>query len=121
MGYEKAREIVKENIDYDILLCDSRYSQDRLDEIVELMTEVLSSCKSSMVIAGSEYPMTLVRDRLMQLTSMHIQYVFDCLNQNTTHIRNIKKYLLAALFNAPTTMDSYYAALVNRDSHNSPW
>jgi hypothetical protein len=67
------------------------------------------------VIAGDEYPAQMVKDKMLKINSMHIEYVFDCLDQNTTYVRNIKKYLLASLFNAPSTMGSYYSALVQHD------
>lgn len=56
-----------------------------------------------------------MKSKLLKLNSEHIEFAIDCLKQNTTRIRNIKKYLLAVLFNAPSTMDSYYTALV---AHN---
>lgn len=118
MGYdeaEKIRETVKENIDYDILLQDHRNSRDRLDEIVDLIVETLCSSKSTICVSGDDYPATLVKEKLLKLNSMHIEYVFECLDKNTTFVRNIKKYLLATLFNAPSTIDSYYSALVNHD------
>lgn len=111
------REIVKENIEYDILLGDFPYSHERLDEIVELMAETLCSKKDLICVAGDDYPASAVKAKLLRLNSLHIQYVFECLDKNTTEIRNIKKYLLATLFNAPSTMGSYYKAQVNRDMY----
>ncbi len=115
MGYEEAKETVKENIEYGILT--ERYSRDRLDEVVDLITETLCSRKQTTVIAGDEYPTSLVRDKLLKITPSHIEYVFDCIDKNTTYVRNIKKYMLAALFNAPSTIDSYYTTLVNHDQY----
>ena len=115
MGYEEAKEIVKENIEYDCLVSDPKANRERLDEVVDLIAETLCSRKQTLVIAGDEYPAQMVKDKLLKINSMHIEYVFDCLDQNTTHVRNIKKYLLASLFNAPSTMDSYYSALVQHD------
>ena len=63
------------------------------------------------------YPAEMVKEKLLRVNSMHIGYVFDCLKQNTTYVRNIKKYLLASLFNAPSTIGSYYSALVNHDMY----
>ena len=115
MGYDETREIVMENIEYDILV--QRYEKAQLDEIVELMTETLCSQKQSLVIAGDEYPSEIVRKKLLKVDSTHIEYVLDCLKQNTTYVHNIKKYMLAALFNAPSTISSYYSALVNHDMY----
>ena len=117
MGYEEAREIVRENIEYDILVQDPRQDREQLDEVVELIAETLCSRKKTIVIAGDEYPAEMVKEKLLRITASHIEYVFDCLRQNTTYVRNIKKYLLASLFNAPSTIGSYYSALVNHDMY----
>ena len=117
MGYEEAREIVKDNIEYDILVQDPRQDREQLDEVVDLIAETLCSRKKTIVIAGDEYPAEMVKEKLLRITSSHIEYVFDCLKQNTTYVRNIKKYLLASLFNAPSTIGSYYSALVNHDMY----
>ncbi len=81
------------------------------------MVETLCSTRPTINVAGNDYPASMVKDRLLKLGSMHIDYVFECLDKNTTYVRNIKKYLLATLFNAPSTMDSYYSALVNHDMY----
>ena len=117
MGYEEARELVKENIEYDILVQDPQQDREQLDEVVDLIAETLCSRKKTIVIAGDEYPAEMVKEKLLRITSSHIEYVFDCLKQNTTYVRNIKKYLLASLFNAPSTIGSYYSALVNHDMY----
>ena len=117
MGYEQAKEIVRENIDYDLLVQEPRQDRERLDEVVALIAETLCSRKKTLVIAGDEYPASLVKEKLLKIDSMHIEYVFDCLDQNTTYVRNIKKYMLAALFNAPSTIGSYYSALVQHDQY----
>ena len=117
MGYEEAREIVKDNIEYDILVQDPRQDKEQLDEVVELIAETLCSRRQTIVVAGDEYPADMVKEKLLRITSSHIEYVFDCLKQNTTYVRNIKKYLLASLFNAPSTIGSYYSALVNHDKN----
>jgi hypothetical protein len=114
---QRYREIVKENIEYDILITDPRAERERLDEIVDLMVETLCSTKPYISVAGDEYPASLVKSKLLKLNSMHIDYVFECLNKNTTYVRNIKRYLLATLFNAPSTIGSYYSALVNHDMY----
>ena len=107
------RQMIRENIEYDCLV--PRFKAERLDEIVDLILETLFSQKAAINVAGDDYPASLVKDKLRRLNSMHIEYVFECMDKNTTDIRNIKKYLLAALFNAPSTMDSYYKAQVNHD------
>lgn len=118
-GMDVYREIVKENIEYDIMKDNLPYDHERLDEIVELMAETLASKKATFCIAGDTYPASTVKFKLLRINSLHIQYVFECLDKNTTEVRNIKKYLLATLFNAPSTMGSYYKAQVNHDLYGS--
>ena len=108
------REAIHERIEYDILLQNPAINKSRLDEVVDIMVETFCATNDTMVIAGNEYPTSLVQERFSKFTFLHIQYFFHCLNQNTSTIRNIKKYLLAALFNAPSTMDGYYAAMINQ-------
>ena len=118
MGYDEMnayREIIKENIEYDILTVKLKQDIAMLDEIVDLLTETVCTNKDSLVIAGDVYPAAVVKSKLLKLDAGHIEYVIDCMKSNTTEVRNIKKYLLAALFNAPSTMDSYYTARVNHD------
>ena len=113
------REIVKENICYDYLLSDMPYDHDRLEEILELIVETVCSTKRYIRVAGSDCPAEVVRSRLLKLDMEHIKFVFDCLKENTTKIRNIKQYLLTTLFNAPATIGSYYSALVQHDMYGS--
>lgn len=118
IGYDEAntyRDLIKENIEYDILSVNLGTRAAMLDEIVELLTETVCTAKSSLTIAGDTYPAAIVKSKLLKLNSQHIEYVIDCMKANTTDVRNIKKYLLAALFNAPSTMGSYYTAKVNHD------
>ena len=113
MGYDEARETVKENIEYEIL--SERYPVERLVEIVDIASEALCSKRSSFSLGKDTYPYALVKDRLLRLDSSHIEYILDCIDGNTTDIRNIKPYLLKTLINAPATMDSYYRTKVNHD------
>ena len=112
---EVYREIIKDNIEYSHLVQNTRLDRDMLDEIVDLLVETVCSARKTIRIAGDDYPAELVKSKLMKLDSGHIEFVFDCLSKNTTEIRNIKKYLLAVLFNAPSTINGYYTALVAHD------
>ena len=111
--YDEARETVKENIEYEIL--SERYPVERLDEIVDIASEALCSKRSTFSLGKDTYPYALVKDRLLRLDSSHIEYILDCIDGNTTDIRNIKPYMLKTLINAPATMDSYYRTKVNHD------
>ena len=86
-----------------------------MDEIVDLILETVCTARKTIRVAGDDYPAELVKNKFMKLNSSHIQFVFDCMRDNTTKVRNIKKYMLAVLFNAPSTIDHYYTALVNHD------
>ncbi|MCC8123160.1 MAG: helix-turn-helix domain-containing protein [Oscillospiraceae bacterium] len=116
-AYRIYEEIIKDNIEYDIIVQDRHIDKDRLDEIVSLLLETVCTSRKTIRVAGDDYPAELVKSKFLKLNSSHIQFVFDCLHQNTTKVRNIKKYLLAVLFNAPSTMGSYYTALVNHDMY----
>ena len=111
-------EVIKENIEYPYLIQDKSVDKGMLDEIVSLMLETVCTRRKMIRIAGDDYPAELVKSKFMKLNSSHIRFVLDCMHQNTTKIRNIKKYLLAVLFNAPNTIDSYYTALVNHDMYS---
>ncbi|CUX15634.1 DUF6017 domain-containing protein [Clostridium sp. C105KSO13] len=110
---EEVKEMVLENLEYEYIKHD--HNRERLNEIVDIMVETLCSSKPTINISGDEYPAQLVKEKLLRINSMHISYVFECLDKTTTYIRNIKRYLLATLFNAPSTIDNYYTSLVNHD------
>lgn len=112
---EQYRALIRENIEYDILSANNPGDTMRLDELVELMLDTVCSKRSSIRIAGDEFPAEVVKSRFLKLEAQHIQYVLDSLKDNPPHIRNIKKYLLAALYNAPLTIENYYAAQINHD------
>ena len=116
---ESYRELILENIEYDILVQNERMDRDRLDELVELMVDTVCSRRETIRIAGDDYPAEVVKSRFLKLNSSHIEYVLDRMRENTTYVRNIKKYLLAALYNAPATIDSYYTSLVSHDMYGS--
>ena len=115
---EEYREYIRENIGYEALLEESPGDRERADELVELLTETVCSQREYIRIGGNDLPAEAVRSRLLKLDGEHIRFVLDCLERNTTRIRNIRQYLLAALYNAPATIDNYYAALVSHDLHS---
>ncbi len=114
-AFEIYREIIKDNIDYDILMQDMKFDGDRLNEIVDLMLETVCTRRKTIRVAGDDYPAELVKAKFMKLDGEHIRFVLDCMRENTTKIRNIKQYLKAALFNAPSTIGNYYTSLVAHD------
>lgn len=112
---EQYRRYFKEALELEIL--ERGYPADKavLYEILELLVETVTSRKKFLRICGEEKPKEMVKSRLMKLDSSHIQYILECLKENSTQIRNIKQYLLATLYNAPVTVDSYYSAQVRHD------
>ena len=102
-----------------VLTQDEKLDRDRLDELVELMVDTVCSNREMIRIAGDDYPAEVVKSRFLKIDSSHIEYVLERMRENTTYVRNIKKYLLAALYNAPVTMDSYYTSLVSHDLYGS--
>ena len=108
-------EIIKENIAYEDLLIANPLERETIDGILHLILETVLSKSETMVIASNQYPTALVKSKFLKLNYSHIGYVLECLHHNTSKVKNIKKYLLATLFNAPSTMDSYYRAEVNHD------
>ena len=116
---ESYRALILENIEYDVLSQNVQLDKDRLDELVELMVDTVCSNREMIRVAGDDYPAEVVRSRFLKLNASHIEYVLDRMRENTTYVHNIKKYLLAALYNAPVTMDSYYTSLVSHDLYGS--
>lgn len=107
------REYIRENIDYQ---CFRPQDAESVDELVELMADTMMvSDRGTVRIAGEEKPAPVVKSRFMKLAHSHIEYVIDCLQKHTGKIRNIKAYLLTALYNSSLTIGSYYRAEVNHD------
>ena len=109
------RELIRENIGYDNFVRERPYDVGQLDEIVELMVEAVCSKKKNIWVAGNDSPQAVVKSRLLKLDGEHIRFVFDCLRENTTQVRNMKQYLLTVLYNAPATIENHYAAQVNHN------
>ena len=109
------RQIILENIDYEILAADPQMDREQLDEITEIILDTVCTSRKTIRISSDDFPAEVVKSRFLKLNASHIQYVMSCMKENTTRIRNIKKYLLAALYNATFTMGSYYSALVQHD------
>ena len=109
------RGLIRENISYDDLVREHPYDAAQLDEMVELMVEAVCSRKKNIRVAGNDFPQAVVKSRLLKLDGEHIRFVFDCLRENTTQVRNMKQYLLTVLYNAPATIENHYAAQVNHD------
>ena len=112
---ERYREIISENVSYEILLQDFPYDRDILTEILELMVDTVCTTRSTVRISGDDKPAEVVKCQLLKLDSEHIRFVMEGLKDNTTRIRNMRQYLLATLYNAPLTIGNYYRSLVSHD------
>ena len=112
-------EYFREAIEYDILMHDYPHDAETLEGILQLMVDTCCSKREYIRIASDDRPREVVKSQLMKLNSSHIQYVMGCLQENTTDVRNMKQYLLAALYNAPMTIDSYYRSKVNHDFYGT--
>ena len=116
-AYSVYEEIIKDNIEYDYLIQDRYLDRDRIEEILALILETVCTKRRTIRIAGDDHPAELVKAKFMKLNSEHIRFVLVCMQENTTKIRNIKQYMKAALFNAPSTIGSYYTSLVSHDMY----
>ncbi len=109
------RELVKENISYDLLLAEHPLDADLLEGYLDLIVEVCCSQQEYIRIGGQDQPAAVVKSRFLKLDKEHISYVLESLQKNTTLVKNVKAYTLTALYNAPTTIGQYYASLVSHD------
>ena len=108
-------ELIRENIDLDGLIEKYPYDQNLINGIYDMVLETVLCRNETILIASNKYPAELVKSRFMKMTSSHIEYAINCMRTNTTKVRNIKKYMMAALFNAPSTMSGYFQAEANHD------
>ena len=108
-------EIIRENLDYNILCQDPKFDKDRFREIMDIMLDAVCSTAPTIRINGEDMPQQVVKSRFLKLNSSHIEYVLEAMSKNPSDIRNIRAYLLTALYNASLTIDNYYSALVNHD------
>lgn len=81
------------------------------------MLEAVCSTKKTIRIGGEDRPAEVVKSRMMKLGQFHVEYVLETLGKNTTEVRNIRNYLLTTLYNAPTTIGSYYKQMVQHDMY----
>ena len=112
---ESYRDYLYDHLDMNILYERYPYDGETLDAIMTLMLDVICSKRKYIRIAGDDKPLNVVKSQFMKVSCEHIEYVMDCMKENGTKVRNIKQYLLAAIYNAPLTLGPYYQAWVNND------
>ena len=107
-----------QSLEMDLLLRACPDDEDTIYQIVDLLVDTCSTKRKQLRVAGDDKPAEVVRSRFMKLNADHIRFVLKCLAENTAPVRNMKQYLLAALYNAPTTMQLYYQNQTNHDLSN---
>ena len=117
--YQRYRDYFYDSLSIDLLKDSYPYDKKLIDEILDLLVDTCCSKRAYIRIASDDKPASIVKSQLMKLEFDHIQFVLDCFNENTTKVRNIRQYLLAALYNAPSTIDGYYTALVHHDMYGA--
>ncbi len=118
--YESYKRLIERNLEMEVLRENHPYETDVLDEMLSIILDTVCSKRRYIRVAGDDKPKEIVTSTLLKLTSVHIEFVMDCMKENTTKVRNIRQYLLAALYNAPMTISSYYTARVRYDMSNNP-
>ena len=106
--YQEYFDYFSDQLSMDLLKKDYPYDSEMLDNILELIVETVCTKRPLIRIGAEERPAEIVRSRFMKLNAEHIRYVMDCFKENTTKIRNIRQYMLTTIYNAPTTIDTYY-------------
>lgn len=113
MRVPEVQEEVKERLNYDSMIL--QYDKDRVDEIVGLIVDVLTSRKDFYLINGAETPEYSVKEHIRRFNDSHLEYVLECLQNNCSDIRNIRNYLLTTIYNAVDTISNYYDSRVRHD------
>lgn len=111
-------EYFRGQLGYAYLVQEYPYETESLEEILGLLVDTCCTVRKVIRIAGDDKPADVVKSQFMKLTGEHIRFVLYCLKENTTRVRNMKQYLLAALYNAPLTISNYYSSRVNHDMAN---
>ena len=112
---EQLEDYFYQALEVDLLLRLCPDDEDTIYQIVDLLVDTCSTKRKMLRIAGDDKPAEVVRSRLKKLNADHIRFVLDSLAENTAPVRNMKQYLLAMLYNAPTTMNLYYQNKTNHD------
>ena len=113
---ENYLDLIRENIEYD---CFEEMEQEKVDELVEIMVDVVCSNQSTVRVHGEDLPHEVVKSRYLKLKHEHIEYVLLSLKRNTSDVKNIRAFLITTLYNAPTTKDAFFTSLVNHDMYGS--
>jgi hypothetical protein len=110
--------IIKENIDYEILVMGKRFDKENIDNILGIMVDVCSLPDNTKLKVNSiSLPISIIRDRFLKINPLHIEYIMESLQDNPSNVRNIRAYIITTIFNAPNTISQFYRSKVNHDYH----
>ena len=114
--YRKYEKIVKQNIDFDLLMNNS--NPELVAEIVQIILDIVCSTKEKFRVNGCDTSASIIKSRFLKLNHMHIEFVINCLSKNTTQVKDIRSYIITSLYNASSTMNLYYTSKVNHDLYS---
>ena len=115
-------ELIKDNIEYEHhMKYDDWQNKALYEELFEVICEVVCVKRTTIRIAGEDYPYELVKSKFLKLNSGHLEYVIGCMHDTNTKITNIKAYMVTALYNAPSTINHYYQQEVQHDMYGGGW
>lgn len=115
-------ELIKDNIEYEHhMKYDDWQNKVLYEELFEVICEVVCVKRTTIWIAGEDYPYELVKSKFLKLNSGHLEYVIGCMHDTNTKITNIKAYMVTALYNAPSTINHYYQQEVQHDMYGGGW
>ena len=115
-------ELIKENIEYEHHMKYADWQDKALyEELFEVICEIVCVKRTTVKVAGEDYPYELVKSKFLKLDSGHLEYVMGCMKNTTTKIANIKSYMVTALYNAPSTINHYYQQEVQHDMYGGGW
>ena len=113
---------IKDNIEYEHhMKYDDWQNKALYEELFEVICEVVCVKRTTIRIAGEDYPYELVKSKFLKLNSGHLEYVIGCMHDTNTKITNIKAYMVTALYNAPSTINHYYQQEVQHDMYGGGW
>lgn len=115
---DEIRQFIKSNMEYETLIIDHSMEKREIDELVELIVETIAVKQEYIRINKQDFPYAVVRSRFEKIHFDTMEYVLECMRNNTTKVRNIRSYMLTTLYNAPATCNNYYKAEVNHDMYN---
>lgn len=108
-------QIVRDNTDYEFLIEQNPGKADTINELISIMVDAICSTRPTIRVNGEDVPRDVVKSTFLKLNGSHIEYVLEAMDNNTSDVRNIRSYLITALYNSRLTLNSYWQSRVNHD------